>query len=263
MVVFASHPHGPQSNPTGRTAATPIPTPTPTPTPRPLTFAEMNALYGPCVQLPTLMYHHIQTKEAAVADKQTSLTVDTDIFKTQMQYLKDKNYNVLTMNDLINFFDQGAAVPKHSLLLTFDDGYQDFNTDAFPILSGLGFHATMFVPTGLMNNPDYLTWDQILGMNSLILFANHTWSHKNVQVASAMQYEISTADTQLSEHGLNSPKVFAYPYGLDTVNSEKYLSSLGYKLAFSTVPGSTLCKQQRFALPRIRIGNSPLSRYGF
>jgi len=243
---------------------TPIPTPSPTPTPKPLTFTEMNALYGPCVQLPTLMYHHVQTKETTVANKQTSLTVNTEIFKTQMQYLKDKNYNVLTMNDLINFFDSGASVPKHSVLLTFDDGYHDFYSDAFPILSSLGFHATVFTSTGLMNNPGYLNWDEISGMNGTILFANHTWSHKNVVTqTSIMQNEISLADTQLSDHGLNSPKVFAYPYGPDNTASENYLNSLAYKAAFTTKPGSVLCKKKRFDLPRLRIGNSSLSNYGF
>ena len=243
---------------------TPTPTLTPTPTPKPLTFAEMNSLYGPCVQLPTFMYHHIQTKDSAVANKQTSLTVNTDIFKSQMQYLKDKNYNTLTMNDLVNFFDQGVAIPKHSVLLTFDDGYRDFNTDAFPILQSLGFHATMFTSTGLINNPGYLSWDEVNGMNGMILFANHTWSHKNVVTqTSIMQNEISLADTQLFEHGLNSPKVFAYPYGPDSISAENYLSSLGYKAAFITKPGGVLCKKKRFDLPRIRIGNLPLSSYGF
>lgn len=243
---------------------TPIPTPTPTPTPRPLTFAEMNALYGPCVRLPVLMYHHIQTEDAAKADKQTGLTTYTDFFQKQMQYLKDKGYNIATMNDLINFFDNGTPVPAKSVLLTFDDGYEDFYTDAYPILQNLGFKATMFVPTGLMNNPDYLSWDQITQMNGPILFANHTWSHKNVEVStSTMQYEISTADTQLADHGLNSPKVFAYPYGLGTTASISYLNSLGYKAAFTTVPGNILCKKQRFSLPRIRIGSTSLSSYGF
>jgi peptidoglycan/xylan/chitin deacetylase (PgdA/CDA1 family) len=242
----------------------PSATPTPTPTPKPLTFAEMNALYGPCVQLPTFMYHHVQTRDVAISNHQISLTVNTDIFKTQMQYLKDKNYNTLTMNDLINFFDNGTAVPKHSLLLTFDDGYQDFYTDAYPILSSLGFHATMFVPTGLMNNPGYLSWDEISGMNGPVLFANHTWSHKSVVTQTAvMEKEISTADTQLADHSLNSPKVFAYPYGPDSIASESYLNSLGYKAAFTTKPGSILCKKQRFDLPRIRVGNLPLSSYGF
>jgi peptidoglycan/xylan/chitin deacetylase (PgdA/CDA1 family) len=243
---------------------TPTPKPTPSPTPRPLTFAEMNVLYGPCVHLPVLMYHHIQSRDAAVADKQTNLTVYTDIFQSQMQYLKSKGYNTTTMNDLVNFFDSGTSIPGKSVLLTFDDGYQDFYTDAYPILSGLGFRATMFVPTGLMQNPDYLTWDEISGMNSSVLFANHTWSHKNIQVsASTMEMEISTADTQLNDHGLNSPKVFAYPFGLETSQAENYLASLGYKAAFTTISGSTLCKKQRFSLPRIRIGNAPLSDYGF
>lgn len=240
------------------------PTPTPSPTPRPLTFAEMNAMYGPCVRMPVLMYHHIQSEDAAKADKQTALTTYTDFFQKQMQYLKDKGYHVASMNDLVDFFDSGTPITPKSVLLTFDDGYEDFYTDAHPVLQSLGYRATMFVPTGLVNNPDYLTWDQIESMNGLILFANHTWSHKNVDVStSVMQYEISTADTQLSDHGLNSPKVFAYPYGFDSGQAEKYLTSLGYKAAFTTNPGNILCKKQRFALPRIRIGSTSLSSYGF
>ncbi len=243
---------------------TPTPTPTPKPTPKPLTFAEMNSLYGPCIHLPVLMYHHIQGKDAATADKQTSLTVYTDYFTAQMQYLKNKNYNFVRMNDLTNFFDSGTSIPARSVLITFDDGYEDFYTDAYPILQRLGIPATMFVPTGLIDNPDYLTWSQISQMNGLILFANHTWSHANIELSGQkMKYEISTADTQLFNHSLNSPKVFAYPYGLTSSQAESYLSSLDYKAAFTTVSGNILCKGKRFDLPRIRIGNATLSSYGF
>lgn len=242
-----------------------IATPTPTPTPKPLTFAEMNALYGPCVHVPVFLYHHIQTRELAVANKQTSLTVYTDVFKEQMQYLKDRGYNIATMNDLVNFFDNGAPIPAKSVILTFDDGYGDFYTDAFPILSSLGFRATMFTITGLVNNPDYLTWDEINSMNGPVLFGNHTWSHKSLPSAtSTVQLsEISTADTQLSEHSLNSPKVFAYPNGGYTSFAETTLKSMGYKLAFGTVPGTVMCAKQRYHLPRTRIGDVSLSYYGF
>jgi peptidoglycan/xylan/chitin deacetylase (PgdA/CDA1 family) len=243
---------------------TPVPTPSPSPTPKPLTFAEMNELYGPCVRLPVLMYHHVQTKEAAKEGNETSLTVFTDYFEKQMQYLKDKSYNVVSVKELVNFFDNGAKIPGKSVMITFDDGYEDFYTDAFPILQKFGFPATVFIPTGLMGNYNYLTWDQIFSMKGSILFANHTWSHKNVKTtASDMEYEILTADTQLSDRSLNSPKTFAYPYGIDSVQAEKYLDSLGYKVAFTTASGSTLCQKQKLALPRIRIGNVPLSSYGF
>lgn len=243
--------------------STPIPTPTPTPTPKPLTFAEMNELYGPCVHLPVLMYHRVQTEESAKKDKETSISVFTDYFDKQMQYLKDKGYNVIAMQNLVNFFDNGTKIPPKSVLITFDDAYEDFYTDAYPILQKNGFFATVFVPTGLAGNSGYLTWDQVISTSN-ILYANHTWSHKNVGVdTKTMEYEISTADTQLTDHNQNSPKVFAYPYGLDTEASEKYLDSLGYKAAFTTNPGSILCKKQRFILPRIRIGNASLSAYGF
>ena len=248
----------------GEILKSPVPSPSPSPTPRPLTFAEMNALYGPCVQLPTLMYHHIQTKEAAVAAKQTGLTVTTDVFKSQMEYLKSKGYSTLSIDSLVNFFDTGAAIPKHSILLTFDDAYQDFYTDAYPIIRDMGFRATMFVPTGLVQNPGYLTWDEISSMTGQVYFANHTWSHKSVLTqTSIMEDEISKANIQLNDHGLNSLKIFAYPYGPDNMPAENYLNSLGYKAAFTTKPGSVLCKQKRFDLPRIRIGNSSLSNYGF
>lgn len=241
-----------------------IPSPSPSPTPKPLTLSEMNSLYGPCVRLSVLMYHHVQTKESAIANKQTSLSVNTDIFKEQMQYLKDNGYKVVSMQDLVNYFNNGIQIPAKSILLTFDDGYEDFYTDAFPILESFNFTATVFIPTGLMNNGGYLSWDQINQMNSKILFANHTWSHKNMGVAvDIIQKEINTADNQLREKGLNLLKVFSYPYGIDSIQAEKYLLSLNYSLAFSTKSGNILCKQKNLDLPRIRIGNTSLSFYGF
>ncbi len=243
----------------------PMPSPTPTPTPRPLTFAEMNVLYGPCTYLPTLMYHHIQDMEDAKTKNQQNLTVDTTIFREQMQYLKDKGYQTLSMADLVNFFDSGVPIPKKSVLITFDDAYDDFYLNVLPILREFGFGATVFTPSGLVNNPGYLSWDQISeAQGANIFFANHTWSHKSMKSDGSIdEKEISTADIQLTERGLNNPKVFAYPYGLTSSVAEEILSKYGYKAAFTTKHGSALCLTQRFTLPRIRIGNGPLSSYGF
>lgn len=260
------HPFTPSEIAKHYSSPSPTASPTPTPTPRPLTFAEMNALYGPCVFLPTLLYHHIQSWEDAKQKGQTALSVDTDYFRNQMKHLKDKGYVTASMNDLVNFFDNGILIPTGSILLTFDDAYIDFATDAVPILREFGFKATLFAPTGLINNPGYLSWDTISSITpgGDILFANHTWSHHNLMAQeSVIEKEISTADTQLAERGLNNPKVFAYPYGLPNASAETFLTKLGYKLAFTTRPGSALCKKQRLELPRIRIGNTDLSFYGF
>jgi len=238
-------------------AASPVPSPTP------LSFADMNAQFGPCVVAPTLMYHHIQALDVAKAEGHASLTVDTQIFRKHMQYLKDKGYSVMGLTDLIAFFDQGTTLPKKSVFLTFDDGYDDFGTDAVPVLNEFGFKSTLFVPTGLINNPGYVTWGTMSGFNSNVLLANHTWSHHSMGSAADVDTkEIATADTQLTEHHMNSPKTFAYPYGTWSAAASKILQDKGYQIAFTTKHGSTLCKKQRLALPRIRVGNSALSSYG-
>lgn len=245
---------------------TSTPSPSPTPTPSPLTFAQMNELYGPCVYVPTLMYHHIENLEAATADNHAGLTVSDITFRGQMQYLKDRGYIPVKMQDIINFFDAGTPVAGKSVLLTFDDGYDDNNNVAYPILREFNYPATVFLATGLMENPGYLTWNQINDMKNsgLMLFANHTWSHKNVGAQNdIVEKEIMTADTQLKDHNQNQPKIFSYPYGIESGYAMSLLSKNSYQLAFTTQPGSTLCRQLRFELPRIRIGNVSLANYGF
>lgn len=239
--------------------------PTPSPTARPLTFSEMNQMYGPCAYVPTLMYHHVQSAETSKAKGQTGLSVYTDVFKNQMDYLKAKGYSVISMADLTNFFDNQGLLPKKPLLLTFDDAYSDFYSDIFPILQANGYKATVFTPTGLVNNPNYLSWDQITGMagSGLVEFANHTWSHKSMKASGDIdEKEISLADYQLAEKGLNSPKVFAYPYGGISSQAMAVLGKYQYRLAFTTKHGATLCAKQRLALPRIRIGNASLGSFG-
>lgn len=243
---------------------TPVASPTPSPTPKPLTFSEMNALWGPCVYLPVIMYHHVQDKSTAVANRQVSISVDSATFAAQMQYLKDKGYKSVSPRDLINFFDSGVGIPKGSVMITFDDAYQDFFDNARHILQTYGFGAVVFTPTGLVGNYGYMSWDEISALGgSGIYFANHTWSHKSVKTSSDVaQKEISTADTQLGERGQNSDKIFAYPYGSVSDFAIGYLSKLGYKLAFTTAPGTVQCRAQRLSLPRVRIGEGSMSRYG-
>lgn len=249
---------------------TPIPTPSPTaspsatPTPKPLTFSEMNALYGPCVSLPVLMYHHVQESETAKKNGNGNLTVYPDIFDKQLAYLQSHGYQSIGPSDLIAFFNEGKSLPKKGILLTFDDGYEDFNRLAAPILSKYSFKSTLFTPTGLLENPGYLSWQAVQSLaGSGVYIGNHTWSHKNMGAGlDTIKREIDTAARQLSEKGLDPLKVFAYPYGTISQRAINYLSESGFQLAFTTQPGRTLCKKQRLTLPRVRIGNGNLGAYG-
>lgn len=245
----------PQSTPVPTTAIPPI---TPTSTPVPLTFAQLNTLYGPCVHVPTLMYHHVQDLALAKTQGRLGLTTGPQNLASQLTYFKQHGYNTVKISDLINFFDHAAPLPSKPILLTFDDGYDDFYTNAYPLLRENNYSAVMFLPTGLLNNPGYLTWSDISAMSGtgLVYFANHTWSHHQLKTtANIVHSEISTAATQLSDHGLDASKVFAYPYGTVSATAQTELAKDGFQLAFTTRPGSTLCSKQRLNLPRLRIGN--------
>jgi len=249
-------------------AITASPTPTiilPSPTPKPVTIEELNLKYGPCAKVNVLMYHHIQPESEAKKLNQGGLTVAPEFFKKHLEYLKAQGYTTIFPGALANFFDNGISLPKKPVIITLDDAYEDNYLYAFPIIKELGLKATIFTPTGLVTVPDYLTWNEIKEMASsgLVYFGNHTWSHQNSQTSlQKLDMEIGTADKQLAENNLNSAKVFAYPYGKPSTGAEETLTKYGYKLAFTTVHGSIACKQKRFDIPRIRVGNAPLSSYG-
>ncbi len=242
------------------------PSPTPVKTQKPLSFSEMNSKYGPCTRLPTLMYHHIEDLTLAKKLGQSGLAVSPAYFDSQMNYLATHGYQTIDPQKLVSFFQSGAAISAKSVLISFDDGYDDFYTNAYPTLKKYNLKSILFLPTGLVGNPGYLTWSEIEEMHAsgLVLFANHTWSHKPMNAKDAeVEMEITTADRELSEHGLNNPKIFAYPYGTVGQFAQTLLKNLGYKAAFTTHSGSVLCTQMSLTLPRVRIGNEPLSGYGF
>jgi peptidoglycan/xylan/chitin deacetylase (PgdA/CDA1 family) len=227
-----------------------------------LSFEEMNKKFGPCARVNVLMYHHVQEEAAAKARGQTGLNVTPDFFRLHMQYLKDKGYTVISPKELITFFN-GGTLPQKPVMITLDDGYEDNYSKMYPILKEFGFSATVFTATGLLGNQDYMTWGNLDEMKNLVYFGNHTWSHHpssgNLEV---QEKEIGTADQQLNEHGLNQSKIFAYPYGKPSANAETVLRSKGYRVAFTTNHGNILCKGLSLELPRIRVGNAPLNRYG-
>lgn len=230
-------------------------TPTPTPTPRPA---------GPCVDLPVLMYHHIQEYAVAKTGGYSGLTVTPETFQKQLAYLNSHGYNSISVAALIAFFDSGTSLPKKPVMLTFDDGYDDFATFAAPLLGQYNIKASMFLPTGLMENAGYLKWSSISSLSGAgIYFGNHTWSHRSMGANLATdKNEIITAEAQLKDHGLNQSKVFVYPYGTISSQAVGFLRDSGYSLAFTTVHGRLLCRGARLTLPRLRIGNASLSAYG-
>lgn len=227
---------------------------------------------GFCLQVPVLLYHHIEPQADAALKGQTSLNVDAGIFDQQMAYLASHGYNTISADQLVNAIVSHAQLPAKSIVLTFDDGYLDNYLYAFPVLQKYHLVGNLMVPTGLLGansgTNSYYTWDQLGQMvSSGLLFAyDHTWSHFAMGTGPAAKdtYELLTGQEQLKQHLGNASPIFVYPYGSGQTVPwvQKLIHDNGFVAAFSTLPGRYQCESNLLALPRLHIGNAPLSGYG-
>jgi len=79
-------------------------------------------------------------------------------FERQMEYLT-KWYNVVSVKELIGWLNGEKELPPHAALITFDDGYLDNYTNAFPILRQHGLPALIFLATGHIGTDVPFYWD--------------------------------------------------------------------------------------------------------
>lgn len=217
---------------------------------------------GFCLNVPVLLYHHIAPAESKTS---ASITVDPATFDQQMGYLASRGYRTISAEDLANALISHQGLGK-AVVVTLDDGYDDAYSYAFPIAKKYNVVLNLMIPTGLVGNPGYLTWDNLREMTgSGLAFAyDHSWSHYALARGDEqkMQYEIMTSKTQLEEQLGRAVKIIAYPYGSYNQKVISTVQNNGFIAAYTTNPSFTQCDSFLFALHRNRIGNSQLSNYG-
>lgn len=237
----------------------------PTPTKPPLVKSELKNDY--CLNVPILIYHHVQPLAEAQALGHAQLTVDSDIFDSQMAYLAEQGYHTITSSDVVFALRDHAALPPKSIVVTLDDGYDDAYNYAFQIAKKYNVKMDFMIPSGLVGNPGYLTWDQLkeMSQNPLIGIYNHTWSHAALGDASeeTINREVTDANKELEGTLGKKIDVFVYPYGSFGPTVITFLQNHGFVGAISTLPGRIQCESFIMTLHRDHIGNAPLSSYGF
>jgi len=88
------------------------------------------------------------------------ISASTEGFYRQMSYVQ-RNFNVVSFKDIYAAERQAGALPPRPLIVTFDDGYRDNYTNAFPVLKELGVPATIFVATSHMGSKSLFWWDLV------------------------------------------------------------------------------------------------------
>lgn len=228
---------------------------------------------GYCLHVPVLLYHHVQPQADAIARGQTSLSVDNGIFDGQMAYLASHGYTSYSADQLVNAILSKSVLAGKPVVITLDDAYLDNFQYAYPSLQKYHLIGNLMVPTGLLGGVSatnsYFTVDELKQMvGSGTMFAyNHTWSHFAMgggPKEKAVQ-EVTTAQNQLNQMLGKASPIFVYPYGSGQTIPWVWqlLKDNGYIAAFSTLGGTYQCEGNIMALPRIHIGNAPMSSYGF
>jgi len=211
-------------------------------------------LVTPGPGVPILAYHQ-------VSDADDIYSVTALQFEEQMAYLQKKGYTAISMKQLFNFYEGTAVLPDKPIIITFDDGYEDNLLAALPIMEKYHMRSTVFIVTGLVGTPEYLSWQQIADMQaSHTEIGSHTMSHIALgdSPPDLQRREIVESKAMLEEH-IGSVKFFAYPYGQFTPITQTILEEAGYLGACSGIAGLNHKDAHVYALRRI---NVPHPKYG-
>lgn len=99
-----------------------------------------------------IMYHNFNESKNN-AHKNVCLNINS--FEKQIKYLK-KYYNVISLEKLIDYIKSKQKIPNYSVVITFDDGYMNNYTLAYPLLKKYNVHASIFLTVNNIKNDTWL-----------------------------------------------------------------------------------------------------------
>ncbi|CAM4437719.1 polysaccharide deacetylase family protein [Paenibacillus tarimensis] len=233
-----------------------------------------------------LMYHHVMDKPNKDG------IISTAQFEKQMELLKTNGFHVIGLKEYAAFKLEGAPVPDNAVLITFDDGYESFYKEAFPILRKYGYPAVNFIIVATADDPDItgipkLTWDQMREMQAYGMdFMSHTYAlhaygfvnekgkkkplttghlylpgygrqETDEEYAERVTEDLMLAEKRLREELGNTISAFSFPYGAHHEELLAVTRKLGIRLLFTIQSGLTLRDEP--AAMRINAGRSDVT----
>lgn len=209
--------------------------------------------------VPVLTYHSISADPGP-----TSIAPET--FRMQMDVLAESGVATMTCEDFLNWHRNGAGDAGRRVLITFDDGFADFATAAFPVLRDRGFAAMVFVPTGKLGYREdwrgahtpprrLLSWTTVRELAEQgVEFGGQGVAHADLTRVPppVRQHEIARCADDLAQQLGRPARAFAAPYG--RVNGEVLADvARTYETAFGTRFDRARRSCDRYDVPRIEM----------
>ncbi len=199
------------------------------------------------------MYH-------SISDGDGPTNIAPSIFADQMAALAESGIEVISLDRLVN-----GDLPERSVVITFDDGFQDFADVAWPVLAAHGMTAINYLPTAYLGRWDEFEPDTnrraIMSMATVrdladagAEFGSHTVSHANLTgLSPAEQVAELTKSKKELEDGLGRRiRHFAPPYGATDAEINARIGQ-HYKTSVTTQLGYATGTDALTALPRLEM----------
>lgn len=193
-----------------------------------------------------LMYHSIQPTPL---NQYEDMYVSPDDLETQFKIINDLNISTRFVNE----------VNSSGIYITFDDGYEDNYTYAFPLIKEYKVKVTIFVITDLIGEESYLNEEQIKEMSDsgFVSFQSHTVSHQDLTTLDNEQliYELKSSKEKLESITGQIVDAISYPFGAYDNNVIDAVSQY-YNVAVTTKgPNLFHTGKDKLTLPRYGIPN--------
>jgi peptidoglycan/xylan/chitin deacetylase (PgdA/CDA1 family) len=210
------------------------------------------------------MYHEISEPAKATWGR---LAVSPGAFREQLAYLRDAGYTALTVGAIAAVLAEGSRVPPRTVVLTFDDGFEDFHRHALPALAEYGLTGTAFVTTGWVQDAKssakrpgrMLSWRQVgEAVSAGVEVGAHSCQHPELdQIPAALLREELYASKARLEDKLGVPVPgLAYPYGYSNALVREVARTAGYDYGCAVGNRMTCEGSDLFRLPRLTVHRS-------
>lgn len=207
--------------------------------------------------LVVLMYHRF--------DAGGAISTPMDQFRREIQYLKDNNYNFVSLDEVIDHLRSGDPFPEKSVLISVDDGYESTYTHAYPYLKEQNIPWVLYVYTRAIEEQysSSLSWEQIKEMaRNGVDVENHTYSHghpirKDFREGNWVKREIRNPHQLIEKKTGQAVRSFALPYGeYDTKLIDTLKDKMNYDVVWGIDPGVVDPSSSSSVLPRFGINGS-------